>query len=297
MLIKPSRGEIMKKILCIGICAILALSGISFACFATLQAKGASTEPPVYLALGDSISYGYTVDAGQRTDTCFVRMLAENKGLNAINESISGNEAPDVIEQLNSGELDETIKKASIVTLTIGGNDMMEVLYQKTADAYNSTWSASITADDVSSMLMNNPDWKLMLALGIALNGIDTSTEFTTALSDFIDNVNTITSYIKGKNSSVKIYLATQYDPYQHFSGTYASYTQNIGKCLAKMRQAEIDNQTTGQYESVDVYTAFQGNSATYCYASEDPLVFDFHPNEAGHAAIAQCFIDAVTVD
>lgn len=288
----------MKKILSICICAILALSGISFACFATLQAKGASSEPPVYLALGDSISYGYTVDAGQRTDTCFVRMLAENKGLNAINESISGNEAPDVIEQLNSGELDETIKKASIITITIGGNDMMEVLYQKTADAYNSTWKTSITADDVSSMLMNDPsDWKLKVALAKALNGIDTSTEFTTALSTFIDNVNTITSYIKDKNATVKIYLATQYDPYEHFSGTYASFTQNIGKCLAKMQAAEIDNQTTGQYTSVDVYTAFKGKSATYCYASEDPTVFDFHPNEAGHAAIAQCFIDTVTVD
>jgi lysophospholipase L1-like esterase len=286
-----------KKIISICLCVVLAISGFAVACIYSTRAKGASSEPPVYLALGDSISYGYTVDGGQRTDTCFVRLLAENKGLNAINESISGNEAPGVIEQLNSGDLDDVIKKASIVTLTIGGNDMMEVLYQKTADAYG----GGATANDIREKLSDDPgsDFKLLMALGSALLNVDQSTEFKTALSNFITNLNTITTYIKGKNPDAKIYVATQYDPYEHFSSAlYSTFTQYIGKCLATMRDEVVNNATTGQYTAVDVYTAFKGNTATYCYAAESPsLQFDFHPNEAGHAAIAQCFIDAVTVD
>ncbi len=286
-------------------------------CFAYADTSNASASDskPIYLALGDSITYGYepgdTAAGKQLTDECFVSILAKDKGYTAINEGVIGNTAVGVLQQLNSGDFDSTIKDASIITLTCGGNDLMEVLYQKTADSLNANKTTvkkygEFDARRVITVLALSaiyPDKyskdevmtvQLALMAVLATGKLDESPEFQEALSEFIDTLNQVTSVIRSKNPDVKVFVSTQYNPYEHCTSTLKALGTTLGKCAAILRQKIIDNASTGQYTVADVYTAFLGNTATYCNASDDPLQIDFHPSVAGHAAIAKCFEQVV---
>ena len=283
--------------------------------FAGTSSNDSSSSKPIYLALGDSITYGYepgdTAQGKQLTDECFVSILAKDKGYTALNEGVIGNTAAGVLKQLNTGEFDSTIKNASIITLTCGGNDLMEVLYQKTADYLNSSkavvkkWGKFTSLDVITILALSSiyPDKypttevttvQLALMTVLSTGDLDQSTEFQTALSEFIDTLNQVTSTIKRKNPDVKIFVSTQYNPYEHCTSTLKSLGTTLGKCASILRQKVVDNASTGQYTVADVYSAFEGNTATYCNASENPLQIDFHPSVAGHAAIAKCFEEVV---
>ena len=285
-------------------------------CFAFAGTSGtssstASTSKPILLALGDSITYGYepgdTSEGTRITDECFVSILAKDKGYTAVNEGVIGNTAAGVLQQLNNGEFDSTLKKASVVTLTCGGNDLMDVLYQKTADYLNSSKSVvktygTFTNRDVITILAHPDQYpkpeittiQIALMTVLSTEKLDESAEFQAALSDFITTLNQVTATIKSKNPDVQIFVATQYNPYEHCTNALKMLGTSLGRCAALLRQAVMDNASAGQYTVADVYAAFQGNTATYCNATEDPLQIDFHPSVAGHAIIAKCFEEVV---
>lgn len=306
-----------KKLIFISIIVLATLLAMNFTlCFTfagTSSSKTSESSKPIYLALGDSITYGYepgdTEWGTQLTDECFVSILAKDKGYTAVNKGVIGNTAAGVLQQLNNGEFDDTIQKASIITLTCGGNDLMEVLYEKTAKLLNATKSyvksyGQITAREVITILALSsvyPDRypadqvkTVQLAAVAAMNGIDTSKEFQSAVSEFITTLNQLTAAIKSKNSNVKIYVATQYNPYEHFTGTYQNIGASLGSCAKILAEKVRDNAATGGYQVADVYKIFLGHSAEYGNATEDPMQLDFHPSVAGHAAIAKCFEEIV---
>lgn len=306
-----------KKLTFISIIVLATLLAMNFTlCFTfagTSNSKTTKSSKPIYLALGDSITYGYepgdTEWGTQLTDECFVSILAKDKGYTAVNKGVIGNTAAGVLQQLNNGEFDDTIQKASIITLTCGGNDLMEVLYQRTAKLVNANKVytkkyGEITARGVITILALSsvyPDryptdqvQMVQLSAVAAMSGIDTSQEFKTALSEFITTLNQLTAAIKSKNPDVKIYVATQYNPYEHFTGTYKNVGASLGSCAKILADQVRDNASTGDYQVADVYQIFLGHSAEYGNATEDPVQLDFHPSVAGHAAIAQCFEEIV---
>ncbi len=63
--------------------------------------------------------------------------------------------------------------------------------------------------------------------------------------------------------------METQYNPYEHFT-YWKAISKHIGNCVAELNDAIEQNTTTGQYTVVDVYSAFSGNTATYCNARGD---------------------------
>ncbi len=309
-----------KRFRFISVIAAAMIAVMSFSCClayagSTDTTKNSESSKPIYLALGDSITYGYAppddpdgdVIAGkQLIDECFVNILAKEKGYTAVNKGINGNTAVGIQSQLDSGELDDVVEKAQIVTITCGGNDLMEVVYTRAANYFNNTkqavklYGGTVTKTDIFNILAYKDKYNsavvntVQMSLVMALNGVDTSADFKTALDQYITDLNKVTATIKAKNPDVKIYLATQYNPFEHFVGTYASVVKPIGSAASVLRDRVIANAEAGQYTVVDVYSAFLGNTASYCNATEDPLYIDFHPSIAGHAAIAKCFAEVV---
>ncbi len=292
--------------------AMLLTSSLSFS---TVYAGEDETEEekPLYLALGDSITYGYAptddpaevMTGRQLTDECFVNILAKEKGYRVVNKGVLGNTAVGVKAQIATGELDEYIKEAQIITLTCGGNDLMEVVYTRAANIYNANktcvekWG-TIESKDIIFILGLASDYdadfvtSVKMACYAGIIGADNSTEFKEALEQFIVDLNDLTATIKSINPDVKIYFATQYNPFEHYVGTYKAISTYIGNCAKILHDREVENAEAGQYTIVDVYSAFLGNTASYCNATEDPLYLDFHPSIAGHAAIAACFSEVV---
>ena len=287
-------GVIMKRLI-----KILAAFAMILSNCTLIHAQ--ESDKPLYLAIGDSVTYGYVLGGEPLTDECFANILAKDKGYSLQNESIVGNTADGILSQFDSDEFCSYVKNAQIITITCGGNDLMQIVYEKTRELYNSiygkTADTALTSNlDVTKILSDSSDSRFQmveLAAFTAVQKMDKKNgylaDFKKSIEDFISNLNEVISKIKELNPDVEIYMATQYNPYQHFSGTYKSIGTHIENCAKMLQEAVVDN-ADGHYTIVDVYTAFSGKTAEYCTATEDPINLDFHPSVAGHAEIAKCF-------
>ena len=108
--------------------------------------KASATETAEYLALGDSISAAYGLKSEKEG---FVYLVSKGLGYTVANESVNGNTADGILEKLKTGELDSLIKNVKLITITCGGNDLMNVLYEDVAEVHNRTNGTSYTGRDV----------------------------------------------------------------------------------------------------------------------------------------------------
>ena len=77
------------------------------------------------LAMGDSITTGYGL-ANAETE-CFTALLGDN--YTVTNKALNGNTVTGIAMQLQTGAIHtQTIAAADVITITVGGNDIMALL-------------------------------------------------------------------------------------------------------------------------------------------------------------------------
>lgn len=85
-----------------------------------------------YVALGDSLTQGVGDEAENEGYVGRLKTDMETwQGVRSVtihNEAKKGRRSDQLIDQLQSGKLDDTLRKANIITLTIGGNDLMKIV-------------------------------------------------------------------------------------------------------------------------------------------------------------------------
>ncbi len=263
----------------------------------------AADMPGIYLALGDSISTGYGLED---SNYGFATAVSELSGLELATRAVNGATANDVYNQLSSGELDETIGSAQLITLTCGGNDMLDILYGQIADAYNKTASEDISAENVSAILADSSDSRRMLLALRALVILAGNEEqepfvktdaFAEGIEQYKDSLKKIIKYIRERNPDAQIVVATQYNPYKSFENSDFSviYT-SIDDCLSVLNEVVVSGAEKMNYTVADVYTAFRSSDANLCNSDPETMNLDFHPNFAGHGVIAQCIAELIGV-
>ena len=70
-------------------------------------------------------------------EQAFPKIIAEKYGYELKNLSKSGATSSDLLEVVQASENADALENADLITITIGGNDLMGALYQFLADAYN----------------------------------------------------------------------------------------------------------------------------------------------------------------
>lgn len=106
----------MKKLLSI----ILAMLILFSLC---VIGASADEEKLNYLLLGDSIAHGAGVL--NNNEACYGRMVANTNGYNYVNDSVNGIRTEDLIAMLNIDKIQNDIKNADIISISIGGNDYL----------------------------------------------------------------------------------------------------------------------------------------------------------------------------
>lgn len=276
----------MKKRL-ISLCMVLVLC-LSLLPVAVLAAGNS------YVALGDSITTGYGLEGEQS----FAEIVADKNGydLNILAEdgATSGNLLGVVTDQANA----ETLKNADLITITIGGNDLMGALYQFLADKYNETNEPDITAKDVQDALAGkegttNLQSALIVVATSAIGDFAKSDAATAALTTFGKNLTKIIAAIKTVNPDVTIVVANQYNPYSYAAVEATGVTAILATTVANAFEAGVQTLNTvitagaAYYQVADVYESFQTAEENPCNASFSPMNLDFHPNAYGHGLIA----------
>ncbi|MCD8151542.1 MAG: InlB B-repeat-containing protein [Clostridiales bacterium] len=281
--------RIMKKLWSLILTAVLCIGLLPTTAFAAQE----STDT-VYLALGDSITYGTGLGTGESS---FVSLFASYLGAEntVTNEGQEGWTTKNLLAALQAGEYDSEIAAADVITITIGGNDMMSAFYGFLAAAYNADKSETykITADDVQAVLKDSSvNSTLALQLLTVLNSLTVNVlnnylAFATSVSDFVSNINSIAAEIKAVNGDAVILIANQYNPYQWIGNTNVSALFSAGISAFNL---ELSSRQTSDYTIADVASAFAGSATSLTNASGTD--YDFHPNAVGHKKIASVMTD-----
>ncbi|MCO8193576.1 GDSL-type esterase/lipase family protein [Anaerofustis sp. NSJ-163] len=279
------KNSLIKKILSFSLAFFLVIS------FIPNEIKAAGEKN--YLALGDSISTGYGL-----SQNGFVDQITDKYGYNLTNKADNGETSQSLLDKLNSNSLKSDIEDADVITLTIGGNDLMNALYDFLAEEYNSENATSYNGDYIKEELNNGNLTIILFAAGKISTFMD-SPQAKTALSNFKDNLNDIISYIETNNPDAWIIITTQYNPYKFLpqqgqetsmattleliNTTFEQGVQQLNQVIKKV------NTSSSTFAVADVYERFNDANENPCNASfEAPLNLnlDFHPNAYGHELI-----------
>lgn len=289
------------KIVCLAISLVMLIGLVPMTAFATEDTIN-------YVALGDSISTGYGLTSA--VDDGYTYLIAKEKGYNLTNLAVDGNTASGVLSQLEKESVQASIADADIITLTVGGNDMMAYLCKVIADQYNATQSKEenkITGPQVGEIMTSSGDARKIPIVLAAMKVLTPSSdnyviknpEYLTELDAFIDKYNQIMSTIKELNPDVTIISATQYNPYAEFENASIKFILSISLNFAyqaaedgvtALNTAIKNNAENGGYIVADVKAAFDeayANGIDPYVADPSSLNLDFHPNKAGHRVLA----------
>ena len=264
------------------------------------SALAAGGEQKSYVALGDSITTGYGL---AENETGFAKQVADSNGYTLTNLAQDGATSTDLLEVVKSEANADTLKNADLITVTIGGNDLMNALYAYLAEEYNNKQNSDtpITAADVKASLAGTlseiPQVAMLSFAASKIPDFPDSTAANTALSTFATNFSSIISAIKGNNSSAEIIVVNQYNPYSRLSTGNLLDLSALDSAVQALNTA-ISSGATAGYTVADVYTAFEEATENPCNASVSlpSINLDFHPNAAGHSLIAST-ISALLTD
>lgn len=251
-----------------------------------------------YVALGDSISSGYGLE--YETEK-FTRQVANENHLSLTSLAQNGETSGTLLERLGDPEVASAVAQADVITITVGGNDLLNALYGYLAEEYDENHTDTpTTEEEMKSALMGGDASTLAFALG-AVRGFSNSEQEQTALSQFASNLTQVVGQIQAENPGVWVVLANQYNPYSYLVKELSKFPL-IGAGARSISQAfEVGVRglnaaiaSVGEQMGctvVDVYAAFEDAQENPCNADLSAameLNLDFHPNAYGHSLIAQ---------
>jgi lysophospholipase L1-like esterase len=119
-----------------------------------------------HLAIGDSIIHGFGVEETENLVYKFSNQLGQetNKTVHYTNKGKNGMTSTDLNEMVKAGLLDDAIKKSDIITVNIGGNDVLKTAKKqdyygavKSFDTLQETFTKNLEA--ISTKIIEiNPD-------------------------------------------------------------------------------------------------------------------------------------------
>lgn len=236
--------------------------------------------PPKMIFLGDSIAAGYGLEGYTSTDnySCpdsyanilkerYTAELSEICSHEMYNEAVSGATSSALLGLLESGELDDELSQSDAVVVSIGGNDLLHIML----DAF-SEFGLSL-----ENKTADFSDFNLMDALSSLFTLND---NIDTALTKFEENLKQISNELNSKTNGT-VYIQTLYNPLETFTDIQMVVDFSDEK-LDRFNEI-IKSNSADNYKVIDVAKNFEGK----CNELTRIADLDIHPNEEGHAVIA----------
>lgn len=280
---------------------LVALCLVAVLCVGTLQVSATAQTTINYLAVGDSITAGYGLSSPSTEG--FVTKFADaisgaDTSVITVNAGVSGLTADDLVTALASGSYDTQLAAADVITLTIGGNDLMAAFYETVATLYtaNENSGTTYTSQDVQTWLSAPTTYSTEVSTIISLISTDSGKATLTAAvgvaaQGCVGNIATIVGLIRAANTDAVILLANQYNPYTVLSSipTYSTISTLFASATSSFNTLLAANTTiSANCTIVDLYTAGVSTNVNLL-----TMNLDFHPNAAGHTTIANAMATA----
>lgn len=277
-----TKEKVMLKRIFAAACAViyaLTLTACSFTARDLHEVTHRIEVPPKMLFIGDSIAAGYGLDGYSKNDlySCrsyanilaekYERELKDECGHTMVNRAVSGDTSEELLELINSGELDSDLKGSDAVVISIGGNDLLGLLFDLLSKVGYSPESGSF-------------DYKNIDIFAAADSFTSMEPQAEAALEGFESNLPQIVEAITSRTDG-ELYIQTLYDPMEYFSKVQ-KLTDFSSNKIGRLNEI-IREQSAGSYTVVDVAAEFEGQAEVVTNIKD----FDIHPNYLGHQLIA----------
>ncbi len=254
----------MKKLFCVLLAALL-LSAV-------LLPVAAAPNYQNVLLLGDSITYGYGLEGSRDTCASYGNLLKAELGIreqNFANKAVNGDTSADLLALLPS--LEKQISEADLIVISIGGNDLLGIIWDAIARLMN---IPAVSPEQLVGVLA---DERQVLKLLETL----TVSRISEVVVSYTVNLASIASMIRAENPDAEVIFLAQYDPFEQMTGIkeleaiVATGIKMLNNAMEKVVEAS-------GCTYLDVYTPFVGHAAEWT----NMRYLDIHPNAEGHKQI-----------
>lgn len=275
----------------------------------TLGFPIAARAEPVYIALGDSITFGetdlsYAPSAGDRGYvSLFADHLAgQNGGVrpSVVNLAIDGETADSFMD--GTGRTPPVVSRTDAILAAQNTHyDINALVPQR--DLFLSTVAQAKAAGDTIDTVSISLGFNELAALATAPNGAD---QIASTLATYRDNYDHVLDTIRDELPDADLFVLNYFNPFPADPSSPAAPIFAAGgpPLNAIIEQLAADH--GGRY--VDTFTPFVGHEAAYTYLNEMPAgsgvadpfggvlpIGNVHPNAEGYAAIAGAVEAAAT--
>ena len=270
--------RIFKKFTAVILAAVLAVAGTGTNTLAEKAKKD-------YLALGDSITRGYGLE--NQADS-FTEIVAKSLDMSLQNLAVNGDTSADLLKIVSDKGNKKAIENADLITISIGGNDLLHVLYKLIRQTAG--LSDNVTFTELQEALLNVEN--LIPKIGEMLEKLENIALFEKAISEYALNLEKIFSKIKEINPKVEILFLNLYNP---LSGApvfrrISNSAQKIINSMNEQTANVVAKFSDKNIKVVDVAKAFDNRGLILT----NILYLDVHPNKAGNKVIAQSILNLV---
>ena len=299
----------MKKIIAVILVLIIAAVS-SLVCFAKAESESKDKIIPkakveAMTVLGDSVATGYGLEGydGEGSNAeilSYANLTATYYGLtlgeNYFNYAKDGATSADLLKMLSS-ELSEeeynNIAKSDVIVISIGGNEIFELLLTYMKEFLNLDQNA--TTEQVITKLSKMKDGELKDFEKKADNFYkNKEKDLREAYKKIGENISSVATKLKEIAPESQIYIQSIYNPVNELPQYTALSIVNekiISRSIDAVNNEIFSTSIEKKMYKIDVFSEFLGRKENCTNIS----AFDIHPTRYGHSIIADAL--QVTVD
>lgn len=251
-----------------------------------------------YLALGDSIAFGYGL--ANRTSDSYASKIKKYYNLdnnNYQNLAITGMTCQEFYQKIQTQEYTNSIKNTDLITISIGSNELLglviDIASEVTGIKSENNPNFTTEVQEYISNLGLFEKFKLLQKFYNTLTSEESKQKIEAAILSYSKYWEKSVNYIKEKNPDVIIVATEFYNPY--YEVALASYDMGgfVDEYIKKMNTI-LWNQSNSQknYKIAQIYSAFNKTNprltnVNVSIADIDKFNVDPHPNILGHEMIS----------
>ena len=291
---------ITKALSAVTACALaftLAVPSTTLTVNAATSKTQSTTKTVNYVALGDSIT---------EPSNGYVSIVGKGIGATSVkNFGVSGWDSTDIYRQVKTAtDVRAALRKADVVTLDVGSNDMTRKLGDIICDTLPCGKSYEAFNAKVTAMQReyNRATGYKKVLLGVQMmykayqirNAVYSTTNINAVNNTFKNNLTGTIKEIKTLNPNAKIYVGNLYNPYNTAEDIKIAGYKVLDQGEVIELWEKTLNKTIASVASstgctlVDIHPLFKDSSLTIGDGKNN---WDPHPNSAGHQAIAKAFL------
>ena len=261
-----------------------------------------------YLALGDSIAYGYGLeDIKNNSYSQVVRERLEIDESNYKNLAISGITCRDYYDTIQTKEYREEIQQADLITISIGSNEILKIGIEELSNVTGIDASKEDFFEKVQRCYKEatiNKRYDMALKIYDFFNSNECKNKIKNNINVYQEYWDKTVKYIKEINPNALIIATEFYNPYHETRiGDYdlGDFADDAIIKMNEILKERSDHEK--EYIIAKIYERFNTDNEKLTNTEADISILKFelnmdpHPNKNGHSVIADEILKIVKPD